>query len=595
MAETSEQPAPRFYNYPTAKATEVPYKEPPPASNPVVRGLALHYGASVISSFGAIQSFLYNNAGFSKLRKFPELEDVACRYDPAVIPVAGPSPTQQYTQTADLRAPAQDVPGRFYSIQDFHDAYKSGRLTPSAVVEALLPLIRRDVEKPSEHSIAFLDTKVELVRQAAEASTRRYKEGKPLGCLDGVPVAVKDEVDLKGYKKCLGSKKDFTNKLDETSWCVTKWEEQGAVVLGKLNMHELGLDTTNNNPNYGTPRNPFNEHYYTGGSSGGSGYAVGAGLIPFALGADGGGSIRIPSSFCGIFGLKTSHGRISGRPTPSLAGTTGVLGPMAANMADLEIAYRVMSTPDPEDPTSALFAPPRPHNGDRTKLLGTYKAWFDRADLPVRAACQRALDYLISKLGYEIIDITLPLVHEGQVAHALTILSEIASSFPDVTGLTAPNKVLISVGSKCPSIDFLQAQKLRNLLMEHLAYLFKRYPGLVIVTPTTPGAGWHIQGGQGDLKYGVSDGNMSIRSMEYVWMANFCGVPALTCPVGCVEPVEGEGGIPVGLMGMGEWGSEDALIEWGYDGEAWLNEGLPGGRKRPESWVDVLDLARDYE
>ena len=194
-----------------------------------------------ISSVDAIQSFLYNNAGFNKLRKLPQLEDGACRYDPAVIPVAESTSNQQYAQTDILRAPPQDVSGRFYSVSDFHDAYKSGRLTPGAVVEALLPLIRRDVEKRSQHSTAFLDTKVDLVIRTAEASTQRYKEGKPLGCLDGVPVAVKDEVDLKGYKKCLGSKKDFTNKLHETSWCVTKWEEQGAIVLGKLNMHELGL------------------------------------------------------------------------------------------------------------------------------------------------------------------------------------------------------------------------------------------------------------------------------------------------------------------------------------------------------------------
>jgi Asp-tRNA(Asn)/Glu-tRNA(Gln) amidotransferase A subunit family amidase len=122
------------------------------------------------------------------------------------------------------------------------------------------------------------------VQKAAEASTARYGAGKPLGVLDGVPIAVKDEVDVEGYKKCYGSKKDFTTKFDQTSWCVAKWEEQGAVLVGKTNMHEIGMDTTNLNTTYGTPLNPYNDHYYTGGSSGGSGYAVGAGLVPFALG-----------------------------------------------------------------------------------------------------------------------------------------------------------------------------------------------------------------------------------------------------------------------------------------------------------------------
>lgn len=114
---------------------------------------------------------------------------------------------------------------QFYSVLDFYDAYMFRRTTPSELVEKLLPFIRRDVEKRSKHSIAWLDTNVALVRAAAEASSERWKAGRPLGVLDGVPIGVKDEVDVKGYfKKCMGSKLDFANPLDETSWCVAKWE-----------------------------------------------------------------------------------------------------------------------------------------------------------------------------------------------------------------------------------------------------------------------------------------------------------------------------------------------------------------------------------
>lgn len=136
-------------------------------------------------------------------------------------------------------------------------------------------------------------------------------------------------------------------------------------------MHELGADITNNNPNFGTPRNPHNDNYYTGGSSGGSAYAVAAGLTPLCEGNDGGGSIRIPSNYCGLYGLKTSQGRVSLRPTPNLAKSTGVGGPMAANMIDLEIGYRVMAQPDALDRDSALFLPPgTPSSSKRSKLLG---------------------------------------------------------------------------------------------------------------------------------------------------------------------------------------------------------------------------------
>ena len=178
-------------------------------------------------------------------------------------------------------------------------------------------------------------------------------------------------------------------------------------------MHELGMDTTNLNPNFGTPLNPYSSNYYCGGSSGGSAYAVAAGLMPFTLGHDGGGSVRIPSAYCGLFGLKTSHGRVSYRPTSNLAKSTGVPGPLAANMVDLELVYRVMAQPDAGESDSSLFTAPTFVNRSsrERKVLGVYKTWFERADEPVKKACQQALDYLTQKCGYEVVDISIPLIH----------------------------------------------------------------------------------------------------------------------------------------------------------------------------------------
>lgn len=312
----------------------------------------------------------------------------------------------------------------FHSFLDYHEAYTSGRLTPLQVAERILPMIRRDVVS-AKHSVAFLDSRVYLIRRAAEESTARYAAGAPLSPLDGVPMAVKDEQDLTGYRKCLGSKLDFTNEDDATSFCVLKWIEAGALCLGKTNMHELGMDTTNINPHFGTPRNPYNEGYYCGGSSGGSAYAVASGLIPFASGNDGGGAIRIPSSYCGLFGLKPTHGRVSILPTPNLAKSNAVCGPMAANMVDLEIAYRVMAEPDAMDPDGALFAPPsstKLREPGQKMTLGIDKTWIDRSETCVQKACWVLLDYLACECGYEIVDITIPLLHEGQMAHAMVSL-----------------------------------------------------------------------------------------------------------------------------------------------------------------------------
>ena len=268
---------------------------------------------------------------------------------------------------------------------------------------------------------------------------------------------------------------------------------------------------------------------------------------------------------------------------------------MAGTMTDLAIAYRVMAEPDPEHISSGFFPrPSRPHKPVNKKILGVYKHWVDRADASAKRLFDAAIDHLVSKQGYEVIDISIPFIHEGQSAHAVTILSEVCASFPDIAGLTPANKVLISVGRHASATDLLNAQKLRHLLLAHLSFLFKQHPGLIIVTPTTPNVGWHISGGVGDLKYGVSDGNMSVRSMEYVWLANFCGLPCISVPVGYVDPVEGEGKIPVALSGNAEWGAEDALIEFGFDAEAYLNGGGEESRVKPAGWVDVLELAKKY-
>lgn len=134
--------------------------------------------------------------------------------------------------------------GHYYTSADYHDLYLSGEVTPTAIVETLLPLVRRDIQPAGKHSTAFVESQVEIIRAAAEASSERYKKGQPLGPLDGIPVAVKDEVHIKGYKRTLGTNLDFKAGSDATSWCVQQWLDAGAIVIGKSTMHELGLGMT---------------------------------------------------------------------------------------------------------------------------------------------------------------------------------------------------------------------------------------------------------------------------------------------------------------------------------------------------------------
>ena len=325
------------------------------------------------------------------------------------------------------------------------------------------------------------------------------------------------------------------------------------------------LDTTNNNPNTGTPLNPHNPGYYTGGSSGGSAYAVACGICPIALGADGmlflvfvsepyltyagGGSIRLPSSFCGIYGLKPSHGRISGRPTRDLGSSVGVYGPMASSIDDLALGYAIMAQPDPDSRGSSMFPNPTLESKiEARKYLGICEEWINRADADVRKMFDAAVNHYVETQGYEKVSITLPYLPEGQKAHALTILSEVRSGVTtqQISKLIYPNQLLLHVaGGHATAQDFLYSQRLRDLQMRHLSWLWEKHPDMIIFTPTTPCAGWKIgnprdiiQGG-----YGVSDGDMSLRSMEYVYLANWTGCPAISCPMGYTET-----GVPVGMM-----------------------------------------------
>lgn len=571
------------FGYPVAREAQVSSQEAKEyknvaSDNPYLTGTTLTVLSHVVTSFQFVQRFFWQNAHFGTLRHLDVLKSYPACYHPLVVP---PTNGVNPGNTSELFKTPPDT--TFYSSADFVDVYNSKRTTPLAVAEHLLSLV-----KEAPHSVAFAELRPELTLAAAKASTERYANGNPLGPLDGVPIAVKDEVDIHGYTRTFGSAKTWDHGKGETAWSIQKLEEAGAVIIGKTNMHEFGTDTTNNNPVHGTPRNPYNKDYYTGGSSGGTAYAIGSGLVPIAVGADGGGSIRLPSSYCGIYGIKTSHGRISARPTPSLTTSNGVVGPMASSLADLALAYRVMSKPDPLEPSSAPFPKPlpllSPISSPTRKRIGIYRPWFDDSSKVVSALCNQAIQHLITFSDYELIEMpTIPYLNESRMAHALTIITEMSTFINgDYKSLNAVNKILMSVASQTMAVDFSAANQVRALMMSHFAWIWEQYPGMILLTPTVPNPGRKIQ--ERELAAGVSDTNSSLASMRYVFLANFIGTPALNVVVGYDD--DSGSGIPVGLMGMGEWGTEEQLFGWGKDVTENFVKG--SGRRKGETWVDVL-------
>ncbi|KAM7222180.1 fatty acid amide hydrolase [Rhypophila decipiens] len=602
-------PSQRFANYPGAKeAPEAAFAYDKRADhNPVLRGLPLVIASNLVSYSGYVQRWFWNNAEFGIPKFMPGLGDAPRKYLPNVIPLAEGAEAQAMIpvgpELTEQRPPA-DLPGRFYTVADYTEAYKSGKLTPLQVVKTLLPLIRRDVEKQSKYANAWIQSKPDEVLAAARASTERWAVGKPIGVLDGVPFGVKDDTPVKGYVSTMGMKvnkaeKYFNTPATETAWPAQKLMDAGAIMLGKMNQHEVGMDTSGCNPSTGTATNWANPAYYPGGSSSGGASALSGGVVPIALGSDAGGSMRIPPAFCGVYGLKTTYNRTMTRNS-----SMAIFGPMAATVSDLTIAYRLVSQPDPSDPNTSLFAVSKPPSPSAKKYLGIYREWIERSDADVLQTFDKALVWLSKPSsegggGYEVVDIKIPYLRQAQLAHGSTCLAEFLDEARARSNdpknflhlLNYPNRIFVSIAQQTPAEDYMKYAQLRGVIMQHLAHLYETYPGMLIFTPTVPIAGWLRD--PADEAYGLNNANITLRNMTYAWLANTSGCPAVTCPGGYVEPGAGEGKLPVGLMAVSEWGGEESLLSFAKDTERYLNEVYEGGRVKGAGWLDVFKAVKE--
>ncbi|CAG8596920.1 23893_t:CDS:10, partial [Gigaspora rosea] len=344
---------------------------------------------------------------------------------------------------------------KFLCARDFTEAYLAKKITPIQVCEKLIDKINHSLSKACDPPLygMYQYHKDDIMAQA-KASTARYNQNKPLGPLDGVPVAIKDEFDVSGYETRGGTL--FLNQgkpASKDAFLVKKLKDQGAIIIGKTNMHEIGFGTTTNNPNTHTTRNPYNPNHYCGGSSGGSACVVSSGLCPIAIGCDGGGSIRIPSSFCGIYGLKPTCGRISTTGDYPFGSSVGVAGPMAASVDDLALAYYVMAGKDPEDPKTLFQPSPTLHGIYHTNTLtdlkiGVFSAWNKQViDPKINFALQTFMNEFKLR-GVKFIEIDIPELENARIAHLITITSELCSTMngykKNLRLLSPPNKMNVA-------------------------------------------------------------------------------------------------------------------------------------------------------
>jgi len=519
----------------------------------------------------ALLGTLQKNAGVDKLRAL-ELDEPPTYY-PLHPPSDSGEPLRDASQWFESRRKAESRSVPFATVRDYAEAYRSGAITPENVAEAVLNAIAESDkgDKPLRSFIAI--DRDDVMRQARE-STKRFRDGRPLGPLDGVPVAVKDEVDMTPYGTTVGT--SFLGKeparIDAT--VVARMRAAGAVLLGKTNMHEIGISVTGLNPHHGVARNPYAPDHFTGGSSSGSAAAVAAGFCPVAIGADGGGSIRIPSSFCGVVGLKGTFGRVSGFGAAPLDWTVGHLGPIAATAEDAAIAYAIMAGPDPKDQLSLRHPEISLEGFDDLNLdglkLGVYVPWFEHAEGETVQICKSALENLKSA-GAEVVEITIPELDPARLAHALIILSEMVSAMDRYYaehrrdfGLEA--RVSLALARSFTARDYVQAQRVRTRSMRLFMEVLSQVDLLVTPTTALPAPGIPADA----LPDGESNLSLVTEIMRFAFPANLTGLPAITFPVGYTKA-----GLPVGLQVMGRPWSEALLLRIAHVAEQFVERRKP--------------------
>lgn len=444
------------------------------------------------------------------------------------------------------------------------EAYRSGRRTPRELAERALSAIEA-LERGPLPLRAFVHVDPDDVRARADASTARWREGRPLGPLDGVLVAVKDEYDVAGQPTGCGTAFLGREPARADARSVARLAQAGAVLLGKTNMHELGMGPSGFNPHHGPARNPHDPARDPGGSSSGSAVAVAAGLVPIALGTDSGGSLRVPGSLCGVASLKGTFGRISTRGVASPFRSMLACGALGASVADVLSAWAAMA-----GEPAALPALPR-----RLRIGVCEGAWRE-AGGEVASAGRRALERLLSRGAVEQPvelphrALALPLgfaVLGGEAAAALE--PHLAAGAPFGPSV----RLALDLARGISASQRLRALRVRALVARELDRALERAD--VLVTPTTAVTAPRYPSG---ARSGAVDEAMARALTAFTLPANLAGLPAAHVPCGH----DGRG-LPIGLQIVARRGDDLVALAVAAEVErdvAW---------RRPKVWVDLFD------
>ena len=447
----------------------------------------------------------------------------------------------------------------------------AGEVSARAVTEAALTRIAATEPRVN----AFIHIDAEGARAAAEAVDRRITAGGEAGPLAGVPVSVKDLVHVAGMPTSFGSRAFAGTAAPGDAAPVAGLRAAGAVLIGKTTTPEFGHKPITEGALFGETVNPWNHAFTAGGSSGGAAASIAARQVPLAVGTDGGGSIRIPASVCGIFGLKATLGRIAHVHAPDLFANNAFIGPMARTLEDLDLMYRAMAVRDPADPWSRGIGDAAPVP-DRPRIGFALHVGNEALEPDVEAATSAALDRL-AEAGAELVPVDLDFASaEPQFRTILeTMLAARTGARIDAEpGLFDRSLVrTVENGRARSGVEVQAAAALRSDLYRLVERRFAEVDFLV--TPTLAAAA--LPAGtdpHADVAIaGVNTGAIRAGWYPYTWPFNLTGHPALSMPCGW----DGRG-LPIGLHIAGRWGDEAGIIA--LAGRLWPRLGL--GDRMPE-------------
>lgn len=458
---------------------------------------------------------------------------------------------------------------------------KKGKLSPTEITEAHLDRI----EKRNNRTNAFITVTKELAREMAVEAERAVESGEDLGPLHGVPIAIKDLVDISGVRTSAGSLMLEDHVAQRDSPIVEQLKSAGTIILGKTNTPEFGLGTTTDNRLIGPAMNPFDPTKVAGGSSGGSGAALGDFLVPLAHGTDAGGSIRIPASFCGVYGFKPTFGIVPDEKRPNAFITQLPFydqGPMARSVEDAALMLDVMAGQSQRDPFSV---PVQDNFRDATKndideLTVAYSP--DMGIYPLDPAVEEVLDEAVGAFEragatVEKIDPDLNFTQEDVLEcfytlatiHWESVLDELEELGYDPRGADRDKlrpylRDLLLDGNEPTMSDYKRANVMRTKIFDEFQNLFSRYNLFVAGTLS-------ITAFPLDEEPSSVDGASieSLRGWVMTQPFNLTGHPAASIPAGFIE------GLPVGMQIVGRRHADGQVIaasaaferEW-----PWINE-----------------------